>query len=70
MKFIKNYLGNIHTSVGVGDYENDISLLNDADIGVAVGNATDELKKVADIIVKPASEYAIKDLIEILESKV
>lgn len=68
LDFIKNYLGNIHTSVGIGDYENDIPLLKHADIGVAVGNATEEVKRAADVIVKPCGEFAIKDLIENLDS--
>ncbi|RHA74098.1 hypothetical protein DW918_12440, partial [Eubacterium ventriosum] len=29
----------IHTTIGVGDQENDISLLQNCDIGYAVGNA-------------------------------
>lgn len=66
---IKNYLGNIHTAVGIGDYENDIELLSYADIKVATGNAIDELKKYADFTVKKCEEYAIKDLIEILDKK-
>lgn len=69
LKFIKDYLGDIHTAIGVGDNENDISLIKDADIGVAVGNAPDNVKEVADVVVKPCNEYAIKDLIEYLESK-
>ena len=70
MNVIKNYLGDIHTTIGIGDYENDIPLICCADIGVAVGNAMDEAKKVADIVLKPGTEYAIKDLIEMIESKI
>ncbi len=70
IEVIRNYIGNVHTSIGVGDYENDISLITHADIGVAVGNAVDELKDVADMVIKPASEYAIRDLIEIIEKKI
>lgn len=67
--FLKNYIRNIHTSIGIGDYENDISLITHTDIGVAVGNAIDEVKNAADMVVKSAFEYAIKDLIEIIEKK-
>lgn len=70
MDFIKEYLGNIHMAVGIGDYDNDVPLIKHADIGVAVGNATDAVKECADFIVKPCREFAIKDLIEILEKKV
>ncbi len=69
IEIIKNYIGNIHTSIGIGDYENDISLITHADIGVAVGNAVNELKYAADMVIKQASEYAIRDLIEIIEKK-
>ncbi len=67
LDYIKQSLGNIHTAIGIGDYENDIPLLMHADIGVAVGNAVPELKAVADLIVKPGTEYAVKDLIERLD---
>ena len=67
LKFIKNHLGGIHTAVGIGDYENDIPRIQQADIGVAVGNAVDDLKSIANIIVKPGADCAVKDLIEILE---
>ncbi len=69
IQFLKNHFENIHTSVGIGDFENDIKLLEYADIGVATGNAIDEVKQTADLVVKDCKEYAIKDLIEILESR-
>ncbi len=65
--FIKNYLKDIHTSIGIGDYENDIPLLLCADIGVCVGNGIDKVKEVADIVVKRNDDYAIADLIDILQ---
>ena len=68
VEFIKKHLGNIHTSIGIGDYENDLTLITDSDIGVAVGNAVPTLKKVADFIVKPCEEGAIRDLIEKIEN--
>ena len=66
IKFIKTYLKTIHTCVGIGDYENDIPLLQGADIGVAVENALDSVKAFSDIIVKRNDECAIADLIDIL----
>ena len=35
-------------TVGVGDYENDITMLEMADIGYAVKNASDDAKAAAD----------------------
>ena len=67
LDFIKAHIGNIRTSIGIGDYENDIPLLKHADLGVAVGNALDEVKQAADMIVKINHEFAIKDLIEKLD---
>lgn len=66
LDFIKNHC-NAHTSIGIGDYENDLTLVQHADIGVAVGNAVDELKSCADWEVVHYSECAIKDLIGRLE---
>ncbi len=49
---IKQYLGTeIHTTIGMGDFENDISLIESADIGVAMGNAPDHVKARADIVI-------------------
>ncbi len=68
LDFIKDRLGNIHTSVGIGDYDNDLTLIQHADLGVAVENAVPELKMAADWVVKPCSECAVRDLIERLEA--
>jgi len=69
LKFIKNTLTDVHTSIAIGDYENDIPMLKEADISVSVGDATDDVKKICDIIVKNASEAAVADLINIIERK-
>lgn len=69
LKFIKEYLGDIHTAIGIGDYENDLPLLQHADLAVAVENAQQCLKDIADVIVKHYQQYAIKDLVDYLESK-
>ena len=54
----------IHTAIGVGDNENDISLLKAADISYAVENAIDELKRVAMRITVRNREHAIARIIE------
>lgn len=65
LRWIREYLGDrIHTTVGVGDYENDLSLIRDADIGYAVGNAIDECKAVADRVTVPNTQHAIAAIIE------
>ena len=50
--------------VGVGDYENDVSLLRMADIGYAVANATDAVKAAADRVTVSNVEHAIAAIIE------
>ena len=53
--------------VGVGDFENDIHLLSEADIGYAVENAMPALKAVADRITVGVEDGAIAKIIEDLE---
>lgn len=68
LRFIKKHMGNIHTAIGVGNYENDIPLLTYADLGVAVENASDCVKEVADLTVRSAADCGIAHLIELLDS--
>jgi Cof subfamily protein (haloacid dehalogenase superfamily) len=56
----------IHTVIGIGDYENDISLVKCADIGYAVENAIDEVKAIADRIAPPNTQNAIAEIINSL----
>lgn len=53
-----------HTLVCIGDYENDISMVAEADIGYAVENACDSLKAVADRITVNATDGALAAIIE------
>ena len=69
LDFIKDYLGNIHTTVGVGNFDNDIPLISHANIGFAVANAPEEVQKAADIILPACNEFGLCDLIDILETK-
>ena len=66
---IKAYLGNIRTTVGVGNYYNDIPLLQYADIGIAVDNAPEAVKAAADIVVPACNDYGFRDVIRILEER-
>ncbi len=63
---LKKALG-AHTLICVGDFENDISMVEGADIGYAVGNACEALKAVADRITVPSSHGAIRAIIEDIE---
>ena len=65
LTWIRQYLGEkVHTTIGVGDYENDISLIRDADIGYAVGNAFPACKEVAKRVTVPNTEHAIARIID------
>ncbi len=48
----------------VGNYENDLSMIMEADMGVAVANANDELKAAADYVTASVYEGGIAKLIE------
>ena len=60
----------LHTTIGIGDYENDISLLQCADIGYAVNNALESVKRVADRVTVSNNENAIAAVIKELEQKI
>ena len=47
----------------VGDYENDLSMIRAADVGVAMGNAVDCLKQAADRITASVDEDGVARLI-------
>ena len=53
--------------VTAGDYENDISMLQTADIGYAVGDAIPEVKAAADRVTVPCADHAIAAIIRELE---
>ena len=51
------------TLICVGDYENDLSMIREADIGVAVANAIPEVLAAADRVTASAEEHGIAELI-------
>ncbi|MGN1128596.1 MAG: HAD family hydrolase, partial [Candidatus Flemingiibacterium sp.] len=66
VRILRGLLGGeqvIHTIVCAGNYENDLSMLEYADIGYAVGNAAEQVKAVADRVTVPATENAIARII-------
>jgi len=70
VKFIKEILPDVHTSVAIGDYENDYRMLKAADISVAVGDGIEEVKKLAKYITVGVKYGAVADLIYKLESEI
>ncbi|MFV0504779.1 MAG: Cof-type HAD-IIB family hydrolase [Lachnospirales bacterium] len=56
---------NMEETIGIGDNENDISLVAAAKVGVAVNNAVDGLKEVADYITEKTNDNnAVAEVIE------
>ncbi|MBO7344668.1 MAG: HAD family hydrolase [Clostridia bacterium] len=65
VKFLSSYYGiPFDQIIAVGDSTNDIELVNGTWHGVAVGNAKEELKQVADEITVPFKENPVKVLLE------
>lgn len=55
-------------TVAIGDYDNDVSMLKEAALGVAVSNASEAAKRAADYITVSNEEHAIARVISDLDS--
>lgn len=51
------------TIIAVGDYDNDVEMISSADVGIAVSNARECVKDVADIVTVSNDENALHDII-------
>ncbi len=58
---------NIEKTVAVGDYNNDVSMLEAATCGIAVENAVPEAKQAADRITVSNDHHAIKAIVDMLD---
>ena len=54
-------------TVAIGDYNNDVEMIRRAGVGIAVANAVDEAKAVADIVTVSNEEHAIAKIIEMID---
>ena len=61
---LKEILGGGYFCICVGDYENDITMIEKADLGCAVANAVPEVKRAAGRVVCSNNESAIKYIVE------
>ncbi len=62
---VAKHLGiNTHEMIGIGDGYNDFPLLMACGLKVAMGNAVDELKAIADYIAPPVTKDGVADVIE------
>lgn len=65
LQVLSNYLKiDIQNTLAIGDYDNDISMIKLAGVGVAVANASPNAKAVADHITVSNNEHAIAKVIE------
>lgn len=65
---LKKYLGGrVRMTVCVGDFENDVSMIEEADIGYAVANADPAAKKAADKITVDCRQAPMAHIIRDLE---
>jgi hydroxymethylpyrimidine pyrophosphatase-like HAD family hydrolase len=53
--------------VAIGDFYNDLDMIQYAGIGVAVANAPDDIKAQADLVVGHCRDGAVADVIEYIE---
>ncbi|GFZ76798.1 5-amino-6-(5-phospho-D-ribitylamino)uracil phosphatase YcsE [Paenibacillus marchantiophytorum] len=49
--------------IAMGDSENDITMIREAGLGVAMGNAQDEVKRIADVTTVTNEEHAVAKVI-------
>ena len=60
---LKELIPSIHTVLAAGDYENDVAMIREADIGYAMGNAPEHVKQAADRVAPVFTEHAIAQII-------
>jgi Cof subfamily protein (haloacid dehalogenase superfamily) len=66
---LANILGvDMSHTIAVGDYNNDVSMIQAAGVGIAVANAVDEVKAVADLVTVSNEEHAIAKIIGMIDS--
>jgi len=53
--------------IAVGDSMNDIEMLQTAGLGVAVGNAREEVKNCADLVMKEERYKGLQELLQIIK---
>ncbi len=58
----------IDRTIAIGDYDNDIGMLKSAKLGIAVENAVDSVKAVADMVTVSNQNHAIAKIIEDLDT--
>lgn len=60
-QYLTHVGGSVEDAIGVGDSGNDADMIRAAGVGVAMGNATDEIKQLADLVTTHIDEDGIKN---------
>lgn len=69
LRKLADYLGvPMERTIAVGDFDNDVAMIKEAGIGIAVSNACDSAKECADIITVSNEEHAIAKIISDIET--
>ena len=66
-KMVELYGIDPRRTIAIGDYDNDVSMLREAALGVAVANANENAKAAADLITVSNDEHAIAAVIGMLD---
>lgn len=61
---LRKYVPETDTIYAVGDFYNDMDMLKASDVGIAMGNAPQEVKEVADHVCADCNHSAIADVIQ------
>lgn len=65
LRFIRNGCGENNLKIiAVGDYENDVGMIREADFGVAMGNAQEMVKAAADYVTVDNDSNPIEDILK------
>lgn len=64
LRYIKEIMGAEFRVYAVGDYNNDVEMLQTADVGIATKNAISSLKELADVVTVSNDENAIAEIID------
>ncbi len=67
MKYLIHTQKDNYVTFGIGDGNNDIEMLKHVDVAIAMGNASDQLKEVADVIVADQSKGGYLQALEYIE---
>ncbi len=66
LRHMRRLLPDVHTFIAVGDFDNDLTMIKEADIGCAVGNAGESVKAIADRVICRNDECAIAYIVDTL----